>query len=142
VTRWIFTAVATAITLYGAACGGSRKPIEVVGEGVVHRGMVTSVEGHASVSEGETCEVRVQPTDDERFNCRVEVRCGDEILYGFPGAGFNRCATEGDAFVAARDAYKTRADGDPAMGWDQRQHVAIVTDSEPDFKVTLALHAE
>ncbi len=107
----------------------------------MHRGMVTSVEGTASVWEGESCEVRVQPTDDPRFNCRVEVRCGEEVLYGFPGAGFNRCARESGAFVAARDGYKTRADGDPMMGWDLRQHLVIVMDSEPDFKVTLALHA-
>jgi hypothetical protein len=103
--------------------------------------MVTSVEGTASVSEGEECELRVQPTDDPRFNCRVQVRCGEEVLYGFPGAGFNRCAEEAGGFVAARDSYKTRADGDPMMGWDQRQRLVVVMDSEPDFKVTLALQA-
>ena len=103
--------------------------------------MVTAVEGTASVSEGETCEVRVQPTNDARFNCRVQVRCGEEVLYGFPGAGFNRCAEEGGDFVAARDSYKPREDGDPAMGWDQRQHRVVVVDSDPDFRVVLALHA-
>ena len=136
--RWIFLLVLLAP---GVGCGGARQPIQVVGTGVVHRGMVTAVEGSASVSEGQTCELLVQPTDDPRFNCRVEVRCGEEVLYGFPGAGFNRCAEEAGAFVAARDGYRTRADGDRAMGWDQRQHLVIVTDSEPDFKVTMALHA-
>ncbi len=134
--RWILAAFLAIV----GACGGAR-PIQVVGEAVVHRGMVTSVEGTASVSEGESCEVRVQPTDDPRFNCRVQVRCGDEVLYGFPGAGFNRCSEEGGGFVAARDSHKTRADGDPMMGWDQRRRLVVVLDSEPDFKVTLALHA-
>ena len=140
VVRWIFTAIV--VCLPAAGCGGAPRPIQVVGEGTVYRGMVTAVEGHASVAEGQACEVRVAPTDDPRFNCRIQVRCGEEVLYGFPGAGFNRCAEEGGAFVAARDRYKTRADGDPAMGWDQRRHMLLVTDSEPDFQVTLALHAE
>jgi hypothetical protein len=114
----------------------------VVGEPTIYRGMITSVEGTASVSEGQPCELRVSPTDDPRFNCRVQVRCADEVLYGFPGAGFNRCVEEAGVFVAARDGYRTRADGDPAMGWDQRQHLLLVMDSEPDFEVTVALHAE
>jgi len=123
------------------ACGGTRPPVQVTGPGVVFRGMVTSVEGSASVSEGEACEVLVQPTDDARFNCRVQVRCGDEVLYGFPGAGFNRCATSEGDFIGAHDEYLTRTDGDPAMGWNQTRRLLLVTDSQPDFRVVISMAA-
>jgi hypothetical protein len=141
VRLWIFAALLF-VSSPIVGCGAAQAPIQVIGEGVVHRGMATSVEGSASVSEGEACQILVEPTDNESLNCRVEVRCGSEILYGFPGAGFNRCAEDAGSFIAARDQYKTRADGDPAMGWDQRRHIVIVTDSAPDFTVTLALHAQ
>lgn len=143
-THWIALAALTCLGLAGAAmgCGGSKPPIQIIGGGVVFVGIVTSVEGSASVSEGEGCELRVQPTDDPVYNCRVEVRCAEEVLYGFPGSGFNRCATSEGEFIGARDGYLTRVDGDPAMGWNKTRRLLLVTDAAPDFRVVVSMAAD
>jgi hypothetical protein len=122
-------------------CGGAQKPIEVVGRPLYHEAMVTSAEGSAVVQVGMQCVVSLERTDDDVYNCRVEVRCGDETLYGLPGAGFNRCVVRGGRFVAAEDAYRTRTDGDPYMRFDLEHHQAIIEDSAPDFRVTVGLAA-
>ena len=124
------------------ACGGSPPPIETVGVPDVRDAMVTSVEGSAVVDVGAACSVTVERTDDRVLNCRIRVRCGEEVLYGLPGAGYNRCAVREGRLLGARDGYRTRSDGDPWMSLDLENHTVTVQDSAPDFRVTLGIAAQ
>ena len=58
---------------------------------------------------GDACTVEVWSTDHPVLSCRIRVRCGGDTLYGLPGAGYNRCATEGAESIYATDRY-----GEPA----------------------------
>jgi hypothetical protein len=112
-----------------------------VGPPTVHEGIVTEVAGSAVVDLGDACSVTIEATDDQVLNCRVRVRCGEEVLYGLPGAGYNRCDGERGRVIAARDGYRTRSDGDPSMVLDLDARRVVVTDTAPDFRVTVSIAA-
>lgn len=67
------------------------------------------------VPEGEACAVEVTPVNDGMFDCRVAVRCGDQVLYGDTSTGYNFCGPVPSRVV---DANFTRDDGDPRLELD------------------------
>ncbi len=136
-----WTVGALAGALLAAGCGSAAVPIAIVGPPVVHQGIVTEALGSAIVDVGDACSVVIEKTNDPLYNCRVRIRCGEEILYGLPGSGYNRCDESAGRLVAARDGYRTRADGDPSMTLDLVARRVVVTDTAPDFRVTVSIAA-
>lgn len=81
----------------------------------VHFGRVVSGGTPEVVPVGETCSVTVEPVHTGPFDCRIEVRCGDRILYGAtPETGFARC---GGKTIVRDTGFSTR-DGDPSLELD------------------------
>jgi uncharacterized membrane protein len=130
----LFLAIASAWSCAGAAPG-----IELVGDRTQYEGIVTHA--HGTIARvGETCSVSVQRTTHAAYNCRVTIRCGDELMYGLADSGYNEC--RGGArtdFVGAEDRYPTRADGDPRMMLDLMSGRAIVADDNPDLRLLISL---
>ena len=82
---------------------------------LVRSGHVVSTSGPEVVAVGEQCTIERVPAYVGSYDCRVEVRCGDQTLYGAdPNAGYVHCG--GRELV--RDANVTARDGDPAMTLD------------------------
>lgn len=128
----------------GLACGcaGAAPGIELVGERTSYEGIVT--QAHGTVARvGQSCSVSVQRTSHAAYNCRVTIRCGDELIYGLADSGYNECRGGSEAeFVGAQDRYPTRADGDPRMMLDLTNGRAIVADDNPDLRLLISLRRE
>lgn len=78
-------------------------------------GHVVATEGNPPVAGGEQCTVERIPVRAGAFDSRVEVRCGDEALYGFSEVdGYLRCAGR----EVCRDVDVSVNDGDPAITVD------------------------
>lgn len=124
-----------------AACAGANAPppVRVVGDPERLPGVVTAVVGAAPVQDGQSCDVYLSRTDHPSFNCRIRVRCEDEILYGLADAGFNRCVERDGKFVGAEDGFGTRRDGDPRMRLDLDRGELVVSDRDPDVEIVVAL---
>lgn len=124
------------------ACGGSSQVtrIQAIGSATEYEGWVTAVRGPSSIRAGERCMMRVQRTDHDWYNCRVRVRCGGELVYGFADSGYMRC-TRGtrDAFVAGQDDRDTRSDGDPQVTFDLRERELHVADRDPHLELRVSL---
>lgn len=92
---------------------------------LVRSGTVIEMSGPQVVAAGESCTVERIPVHAGPFDCRIEVRCGEQTLYGHdPRTGFVRCA--GQELV--RDGNITAFDGDPAMTLDLAQGTVTVED--------------
>src|SRR5947209_4246550 len=76
---------------------------------------VRSTRGDARVAAGAACHVRVSPVSSPRYNCRVQVDCGGEMLYGAGQGGFTRCAVEDSVPIAALDPWPSSEEGDPML---------------------------
>jgi len=123
-----------------AGCAeASRPPIETVGRPTIYEGVITSVRGSTPVEVGQTCRVVIDRIDHPVFNCRVRIHCGDEVLYGLPDAGFNRCREEERVLVEARDRRGTRRDGDPRMRMSLERREVLIRDDDPDVRVRVGL---
>ncbi|HJL16438.1 MAG TPA: hypothetical protein RMH99_12325 [Sandaracinaceae bacterium LLY-WYZ-13_1] len=82
---------------------------------LVREGTVVSTSGPEVVQVGQTCTVERMPAYAGRFDCRIEVRCGEQTLYGAdPHAGYVRCGGR----EVMRDSHMSAIDGDPAMTLD------------------------
>lgn len=82
---------------------------------LVRTGTVVETSGPELLEVGDRCTVERIPVAAGPFDCRVEVRCGDQTLYGAdPRTGYVRCAGQ----EVVRDGNTTRFDGDPAMTLD------------------------
>lgn len=104
-----------------------------------HRaGVVTEAAG-AAVSEGDLCDLTITPHQGRVFNCRIQLRCGTELLYGLPGAGYNRCQRVGGQLRGAQDNQGTREDGDPILQLDFETGVLTLEDSDPLLRLEVAL---
>jgi uncharacterized membrane protein len=125
-----------------AGCAGAAPSIELVGERTSYEGIVTHA--HGTVARvGESCAVSVQRTSHAAYNCRVTIRCGEELIYGLADSGYNECRGGSEAdFVGAEDRYPTRADGDPRMMLDLTNGRAIVADDNPDLRLLISLRRE
>lgn len=123
-------------------CAGAPPGIDLIGERTSYEGIVTHT--HGTVARvGEMCSVTVQRTTHSAYNCRVTIRCGNELVYGLADSGYNEC--RGGArtdFVGAEDRYPTRADGDPRMMLDLTNGRAIVADENPDLRLMISLRRD
>jgi hypothetical protein len=111
---------------------------------VERTGRVRDVSGAASVAPGTRCDVWVTPTAHPEFNCRVEVRCGDTVVYGKPGAGYNHCAVEHGAPVRAHDVDPSSVDHDARLEMDLAVRSVVVSDegATERFSIGLTLDPE
>jgi hypothetical protein len=92
---------------------------------LVREGHVVATSGPEILAVGEQCTVERTPVAAGRFDCRVEVRCGDQTLYGAdPRTGYVRC----DGREIVRDPDTTAFDGDPAMTLDLAHGLVTVED--------------
>lgn len=112
-----------------------------VGEPVLHRAIVVRSLGSAPAEEGDDCALEVTRVTGDYFNCRIRVSCRGEVLYGLPGAGYNRCELDGEDVRSARDRSGTRRDGDPKLDLDLAHGRVIVSDRDPDMELVLAVEA-
>lgn len=125
-----------------SACAGAMPEVQPVGDPIVYRGRVVAARGPTMAEDGGQCTVEVQRADGSYLNCRIRIRCNDDLVYGLSGAGFNNCREEGDRFVFAHDHNGTRRDGDPRMFFDLRSGRIIISDDDPDVEVLVdLLHA-
>lgn len=69
----------------------------------------------AAVPLDQSCAVEVTPVHGSMFDCRVVVRCDDQVLYGESSAGYNHCGPVPSRIV---DGDVSRDDGDPALEVD------------------------
>lgn len=78
----------------------------------------------AAVALDQMCAVEVTPVNGSEFDCRVVVRCDDQVLYGdTPDTGYNHCGPVPSRIV---DGNVTRLDGDPALEIDFASGSVIV----------------
>lgn len=84
-----------------------------------YRAVSTAVEGQAPIGQGAECRVLVAPAHVCGFNCRVRVRCGQELIYGAGSMGYNACRVAQVAgappSIEAHDGAVTPDDGDPRV---------------------------
>ena len=127
------------------ACGSASVEVgpthEPVGEPVVRRAIVVRSIGSAPAEEGDDCSLEVTRVTGDYFNCRIRVSCRGEMLYGLPGAGYNRCRMDGEQVREAQDRSGTRRDGDPKLVLDLDQGQVIVSDRDPDMELVLAVES-
>ncbi len=84
-------------------------------EPFVHFARVIDPGVPAAVALDQACAVEVTPVHGSMFDCRVVVRCDDQVLYGESSAGYNHCGSVPSRIV---DGDVTRDDGDPALEVD------------------------
>lgn len=112
--------------LAGGPCGAHRTriPQAPMVETFERVGHVAVGSDPAVASAGEVCTVRREPAFiGSGYDCRVEVRCGDRMLYGAtPETGYLRCGGR----RVMRDRQFTAADGDPKLELDLRSGTVIV----------------
>ena len=108
------------------ACHGASMRAHAVAPVVTHlvrHGAVVDTLGPEVAAVGETCTVERIPADVGRFDCRIEVRCGEQTLYGTTfDTGYARCGGR----EVVRDGEITARDGDPAMTLDLARGRVVV----------------
>lgn len=122
-----------------AACAGAPPPVEPIGEPTFYQGRVVTARGPTMAEEGGECTVEVTRADGTSLNCRIRVRCNEDLVYGLSGAGFNDCRMENERFVFAHDHNGTRSDGDPRMFFDLEAGRVIISDDDPDVEILVDL---
>lgn len=127
------------VPLLVCACGAAQREVAVVGQPILYAGRVVAARGPTMARDGSRCTVEVQRADGAFLNCRIRIRCNDDLVYGLSGAGFNNCREEGDTFVFAHDTSGTRRDGDPRMFFDLDAGRVIISDDDPDVEVLVDL---
>lgn len=136
--RWSLSS-SLPLALVLASCGGALPDVAVTGEPTRLRGRVVAARGPTMAQVGDTCTVEVARADGSYLNCRIRVRCHDDLVYGLSGAGYNHCRVEGDELVFAQDTTGTRRDGDPRLFFDLRTGRVIISDDDPDVEVLVDL---
>lgn len=130
------------VALALAGCGAPVAMVEEVGEPIVYRGRVVTARGPTMARTGDTCSVEVARANGGFLNCRIRVRCSEDLVYGLSGAGYNNCRRDEDGrLVFAHDSNGTRRDGDPRMFFDLESGRIIVSDDDPDVEVLVDLMA-
>jgi len=90
---------------------------------LIREGSVVSTSGPQVVDLGTECTIERMPAFAGAFDCRIEVRCGDQTLYGSdPRAGYVQCG--GHEVVSDRNM--AAIDGDPAMTLDLARGVVTL----------------
>jgi len=107
---------------------------------VVRAGRVGSVTGNAPVSEADACTVTVVSRyGGDDLNCQVDIRCGEQTIYGSQNMGYLICNIEDGRPTFGRDHDPTLVGGDPKLELDLAGDRVVVSDTEPDFSVTIVL---
>ncbi|MEM9191905.1 MAG: hypothetical protein AAGF12_22220 [Myxococcota bacterium] len=133
----MWTRVIGLVVLTG--CASAAPTFNLVGEPRSYRGVVAAVDGSAAVEAGEECTVLVAETSHPTFDCRIRVRCGEDVLYGSAEAGYNRCSGGDDGMAIAEDRLGTRRDGDPKLVLNLELGLVTVSDLRPDMEVVVAI---
>jgi len=109
-------------------------------EPVVRAGRVESVTGNAPVSEADVCTVTVVSRyGGNDLNCQIDIRCGEQTIYGSRNMGYLICNIEDGRPTFGRDHDPTLVGGDPQLELDLARDRVVVSDTEPDFSVTIVL---
>jgi len=136
----VLTRFTLAFVLLGlASCGATPVTVEVTGEPTLYQARVVAARGPTMAENGSVCSVEVQSADGATLNCRIRIRCNDDLVYGLSGAGYNNCRRAGERFIFAHDTAGTRRDGDPRMFFDLEAGRIIISDDDPDVEVLVDL---
>ncbi|MBT3221291.1 MAG: hypothetical protein HN348_19590 [Proteobacteria bacterium] len=119
-------------------------------EGILRRGFdgvgtAKKVTGQAPVSAGDSCRVRVHVDPDYpnvTYNCRVEVDCGGQMLYGAtPTTGYVFCNVLSGSPILARDEEGTGESVDPMLHLDLNAREVWVRDDDKGstYEILIAL---
>lgn len=109
------------------------------GEPMEYRARIVRVSGASPAQVGARCLVEVIRLRGGPFDCRVRIACGDDLVYGLSGSGYNTCRVDGGRVLGAVDGMETRRDGDPKLRLDLEHGVARIIDRDPDVLVELAI---
>jgi hypothetical protein len=105
-------------------------------------GRVRRATGQAPVATGASCTIEVRPNTGEH-NCRSIVTCGETLVYGTDGQGYNTCGLRDERPSFARDSNITDNDGDPMFELDlARQRIVIsdgATAEELEYTIEIAV---
>jgi len=119
--------------------------VQTAGSDLRLHAVVTESSGPAPELPAEGCDVFAHASPRSgRNNCRIRVRCGDDLLYGDRNSGFNECAIENGAIVAANDEGTSRDDGDPILLLRRDEGRLLLEDSNPrgHWRIDFRLEAD
>jgi len=106
-------------------------------------GTVAAASGRTSVKAGDRCDVSITP--DAGFmktsptNCRVVVKCGPKVVYGWEGSGYTNCETDRGLPTRAADPWGTAKDTDPIVEVDLPAGRVVVRDDNPDSTYSIEI---
>jgi hypothetical protein len=138
---WAYLAFALAwpalvVSMSGTSLGRSRSSFDTVRRG----GRVTAVTGAAPAKLEQACTLVVESRFLWSQNCRVQIRCGEGLLYGGAGMGYVECKVRDGVPVSAVDPRDTAQEGDPKMDLDLPGAKVVVADDAPQpYSVTISL---
>lgn len=94
------------------------------------RATVTASSGDTAPATGSECTAQLQHFPGARYPCRIEVRCGEHVVYGHrPTNGAFECELIPDVpSVRGRDVETSAASGDGAMSIDSGQRSLVIDD--------------
>lgn len=123
-----------------SACGAPRGPrwTPAPQPASEHFAVVTRAEG-ATVGVGDGCWIRLSRVVRGDFNCKVELTCRNEIVYGRPNSGYNFCQEIDGELVSAADDQPSNVDGDPAMELDLREGKMTLEDAVPYLRIRVEI---
>jgi len=99
----------------------------------IFQGTIASVTGNAPVQTGSQCSIQLSPSDPQSsgFNCRFQITCAGQLIYGSGSSGFNNCSTSnmgGRQVVQANDTGLSSQDSDPQMNFQGMTNQITVSD--------------
>jgi hypothetical protein len=69
------------------------------------------------VSTGEPCTIRIEPAKGRPYNCRLVIRCGSHVLFGFTKTnGYAHCTVDAGMATSAHESEPN--DSDPDVHYD------------------------
>ncbi len=97
------------------------------------KGKVTSIKGHAPVKVGDPCSVTITIVPNYPnpiyFNCRLKVRCANQVYYGTSdNNAYIFCDVQDGKTITAYDKGGTETTGDPMIDFDLNRHRLILSD--------------
>ncbi len=106
-------------------------------------GTVEEATGATSVKTGDSCEASITPNKEfpasSPFNCRVVVKCGPKVVYGWEGSGYTNCETDKGMPTRANDPWGTAKDTDPIVEVDLPRSRIVVRDDNPDSTYSIKI---
>jgi hypothetical protein len=104
-------------------------------------GHVVVTTGDGPAPAGTVCTVSATPTFAfEGYNCRLEVNCAGQIVYGGADRGYMRCGYRDGLPSFGADRAVTHHDGDPRLDLDLESNRVVVSDGPtPRYSIAIAL---